>query len=86
MLLHDKTPSIQALACVIAALLSERDIGRDPAFARYSFGVDLLARVRLVLSCIESGQAGKSQQKPTRGIMFQVLQLAQRWYRACTSQ
>jgi len=82
MLLHDKTPSIQALACVIAALLSERDIGRDPAFARYSFGVDLLARVRLVLSCIESGQAGKSQQKPTRGIMFQVLQLAQRWYRA----
>ena len=74
MILHDQAPNMQALACVIAALLSERDIARDPAFASQSLGVDLLARVRLVLAASRTDKA--------TGTLYQVLQLAQRWYRA----
>jgi ATP-dependent helicase HrpB len=78
MILHDPAPCMQALACVIAALLSERDIARDPAFASQSLGVDLLARVRLVLAAISTGKASSK----ASGTLYQVLQLAQRWYRA----
>ena len=74
MILHDPAPNMQALACVIAALLSERDIARDPAFASQSLGIDLLDRVRLVLAASRTDKA--------TGTLYQVLQLAQRWYRA----
>ena len=74
MILHDQAPNMQALACVIAALLSERDIARDPAFTSQSLGIDLLDRVRLVLAASRTDKA--------TGTLYQVLQLAQRWYRA----
>lgn len=73
MILHSQEPCLQALACVIAALLSERDIGRDPAYARHALGVDLMARVRIVIDACHMGKG--------TGTLYQVIQLAHRWFR-----
>ena len=73
MLLSADSTVEQALACVLAALLTERDIANDPAFVQQHFGVDVLARLSAVIHTLITSRSSK-------GSLHHIQQLALRWF------
>lgn len=73
MLLNAQSVAEKALACLLAALLTERDIASDPVFSEHHFGVDVQARVMAVIAQLSSPSALK-------GGLYYVRQLALRWF------